>query len=71
MKLFSLYEKHRGRIQLLMTDSLPKVNARMAELRRSFRGGKRNGQAITFFVEPWTEDREKWEKRPANCWPKD
>lgn len=65
MQLFDLFEKCGGKVRLLMTDSLPKVNQRLETLRASYRGGKRAGRRIELYVKE-AEATEKYRKAPHN-----
>jgi hypothetical protein len=58
--LYDLIQTRGGKETLYMTDHLPKVKARMAELRRSLRG-----QGLTFTYRPNVdEDALKYRKPP-------
>jgi hypothetical protein len=62
--LYNLVQKRRGKETVVMTDSLPKVNSRMKNLRSSQRKGIK-GDRVAYSVEP-TEENEKYKKKPHN-----
>jgi hypothetical protein len=54
--LYDLIQKKKGKESLMMTDTLPNVNARMRELRNSQRKGIKNHK-VTYSVHPSTGEK--------------
>lgn len=63
MKLYDLVQTRKGKETVVMTDSLPKVNARMKALRLSHKKGC-GGDKVTYVVHP-AEDNIKYHKPPV------
>lgn len=65
--LFHLVRLFRGKETVMMTDTLPRVNARKKQLSSSQRKGVR-GQATTYTVRPAAKDAEKYRKPSADMY---
>jgi len=60
--LYNLIKTYRGKDEIVMTDSLPKINNRLKTLRQSQKNGVKN-QKVTYTVSPASEDEDKFKKK--------
>lgn len=63
--MYNLIKTVRGSQEIVMTDTLTKVRARMKTLRDSHRKSKRSGERVTFSILP-SDEEEKFKKKPHN-----
>jgi hypothetical protein len=61
-QLYDLIQKRRGKETIMMTDTLPKVNDRMKQLRSSQRKGIK-GDKVVYSVRPSEEQTEKFRRK--------
>lgn len=66
MALWNLIQYRRGKESVVMTDSLPRVQARRKQLLDSQRGGIRR-QRVNYEVRPAPDDAEKFYQQPHDC----
>ena len=62
-KLYNLYRVCKGKKDLIMVDTLVKVQKRQKTLRNSYRGKK-----VEVFFEPAEPNEEKYKKPPDTQW---
>lgn len=67
--LYNLIQTRRGREKVFMTDTLPKINARMKALHSSQRKGVA-GDKVTYSVKPTTETEKYRQKPQSPVWKK-
>jgi len=65
-QLFDLIQTRKGKESLMMTDTLPKVNDRMRQLRSSQRKGIK-GEKVVYTVRPSTGEKFK-RKAYSEAW---